>query len=357
MFLKNAQQALRLAAWPPTPENLDAAYKGLLTGLHHLAEKGIATVSDAGGYWPRGHHEAWLRAEKEGALTVCACNALYVSPDLPFEKQIQDLKRIYSNDPDRRVRFNQAKIYADGILSQGTGALYEPYDEFFDLPDPPERGFLYFKPKMLNRYAYALEKIGFQLHFHATGDRGAGLALDAIEHALKQSGIRDRRHRITHLYLIDRKDRPRFKTLGVVADFQLSPDSIDPDYADYMEEYIGDRAHELLPVASMLDSGAKVILSSDWDADVLEPFEKIETVVTRATNGIPGIATAIKMMTLDAAYLLHHEDKTGSIEEGKLADLIILDQDLFTIPTNQIKNTKVLMTLLSGEEVYRAPGF
>ena len=357
LVFENAQQPLRTAAAPPTVKNLDFAYQGLLVSLEVLAENGITTVSDAGGYWPQGHPEVWQRAINEGTLTVRASNALYVYPDLPFEQQVADLKRHYRNDVTSLVRFNQVKIYVDGILGQGTGALYAPYEIPFGLPGVSDTGFLYFEPNLLNRYAQRLEAEGFQLHFHATGDRGAGLALDAVEYAFRQNELSDKRHRITHLFLVDPADQPRFADLGVIADFQLAPGSIDLIYIDDIAELIGDRADAFLPVRSVLETGATVVLSSDWDADDLSPFVKIHAVLTREFEAVPNLETALRMMTLDVAHLLHHENQTGSIEVGKFADLIVLDQNLFNVSTAQIPDTIVLLTLLGGEVVYEDSNF
>ncbi len=348
VVLENAQQKLRDAAFPPTPENQELAYQSLLQAQNTLAANGITSVSDAGGYWPQAHPAAWYRAERENALIVRASNALYVYPDRAFEAQVAELKRRYQNDPSRLVRFNQVKIYVDGILSQATGALYQPYEADLDIPRDDAHGFLYFDEPALNRYAATLSQAGFQLHFHATGDRGAGLALNAIEHARPESGP----HRITHLYLVDRRDRDRFKTLGVAADFQLAPSTTDAAYRRYIHSFIGARADDLLPARSLLAAGALMTLSSDWDADELSPLKKIQTVLTRVTEGIPDLATAIELMTLNPARLLRHADRTGSIEVGKAADLVVLDHNLFALQPNQIGAVKVLATLLQGEAVY-----
>ncbi len=356
IVLENAQQKLRTASLLPTQDNLNFTYQNFLGALQTLSGFGITSVSDAGGYWPRNHQDIWARAEREGTLSVRASNAFYVFPDRPFDEQIAELGRLFNNDANGLVRFNQAKIYVDGILDLGTSALNDPYDFFLDLPGTDEKGFLYFETETLNRYASSLADIGYQLHFHATGDRGAGLALDAIEQA-QSSAAEDARHRITHLYLIDQADRPRFKELGVVADFQLAPGSTDLQYANLIAEVIGSRANDLLPAASILKTGATVVLSSDWDADSLSPFEKIKSVLTRSNEGIANLETALRMMTLDVAFLLHQEGSTGSIEVDKLADLIVLDHNLFEVPVSQIDRTNVLLTMLGGRVVFQDASF
>ena len=359
LVLENAQQVARTASLPPTTANLELAYQGLLTGLDSLAQNGITTVSDAGGYWPRGHHEVWQRAVNENTLTVRASNALYLFPERDMQEQIAQLQQLYRNDANSLLRYNQVKIYVDGIISQGTGALLAPYTQPFDIPGVPNDGFLYFQTDTLNQYAAQLEALGFQLHFHVTGDRGARLALDAIQSASSTNQLTDRRHRLTHLYLVDSADYPRFQALGAIADFQLAPSSTTAEYANSLAPNLGKRVNNLLPAFDLLDAGAKVVLSSDWDADTLSPLVKIQSVLTQQANNTPTLATLIRMMTLDVAHLLHHDDKTGSIEVGKLADLVIIDRNLFDLPTTQISQAKILLTLLEGEEVYRdaaAPG-
>jgi len=355
VVLENAQQKLRTASLPPNQETLEFTYQNFLGALNTLSAFGITSVSDAGGYWPRGHQDIWERAEREGTLSVRASNAFYVFPDRPFDEQVAELRRLFNDNSNSLVRFNQAKIYVDGILDLGTSALNDSYDFFLDLPGTNERGFLYFETNTLNRYSRELAEIGYQLHFHATGDRGAGLALDAIAQA--QGAGDDARHRITHLYLIDESDRQRFKDLAVVADFQLAPGSTDLGYANLIGEIIGTRSNDLLPAASILETGATVVLSSDWDADSLSPFEKIESVMTRSSEGISDLSTVVRMMTLDVAFLLHQEDLTGSIEVNKMADLIVLDRNLFDIPVSQIDRASVLLTMLQGEVVFQDASF
>ncbi|WP_419903090.1 amidohydrolase [Kiloniella sp.] len=356
VVFENAQQKLRNAALPPTKENIEFAYRSLLSALNVLAENGITTVSDAGGYWPRGHQEAWVRAERENELTVRASNALYLYPDLPFEEQISEFQSRYMNDQDSLLRFNQAKIYIDGILSQATGALYQPYERDLDLPREFKKGFLYFDEETLFKYVTELEASGFQLHFHATGDRGVGLALDALQHAKNINSQSDMRHRITHLYLVADKDVARFQELDVVTDFQLSPSSTNADTKRYLAEIVGNRSNHLMPARRLYEAGVDLVLSSDWDAEELSPLKKIEAVLTQRNGSFDDVATVIELMTINVAKLLHHEDKTGSIEKGKLADFVVLDRNIFNIPVNQIGTTNVAVTLLEGEAIYDPKG-
>jgi predicted amidohydrolase YtcJ len=352
IVLENAQQKLRNLAFPDTPENVEFAYESMLPTLKTMAENGITTVSDAGGFWPQGHLKAWEIAEKKDTLTVRASNAIYVYPDLPFDEQVAKLTSLYSNDPDRLLKFNQAKIYVDGILEQRTGALLQPYLKGPGIDHGFAAGFLYFDVPTLDRYSKVLSEKGFKLHYHVTGDRGARLALDAIA----QSDPKPGPHRLTHIYLLDKADYGRFRETGTVADFQLAPSSLDPEYNDFIRTFSGDRADRMMPAGTLEKDGATVVMSSDFDADELSPLVKIQTALQRKQDGAPDVETAVKWMTINPAKLLNQDDKTGSIEPGKFADLVVLDRDIFDIPVAEIGETAVKATLLQGKPVYDADG-
>ena len=352
VVLENAQQKLRNLAFPDTPERVDFTYQAMLETLEVMAENGITSVSDAGGYWPQGHVKVWERALAEDTLTVRASNALYVYPDRTFDEQMAQLKSLYTNDPKSLLRFNQAKIYVDGILEQRTGAVLEPYAQEPGIDHGYDSGFLYFDVDTLNRYSKALSGAGFQLHYHVTGDRGARLALDAIAQSDPTPGP----HRLTHLYLLDEADFTRFKELGVAADFQLAPSSLDPEYASFIRAFIGDRADRMMPAGTLEAMGALVTMSSDFDADELSPLIKIQTAVERKTDGAPDVETAIEWMTINPATLLHQDKTAGSLAVGKFADLVVINQDILEIPISQIGEAKIVATLLQGEPVYDPEG-
>ena len=353
VVLENAQQKLRDAAFPPTETNMETAYQSLLQALQTLAANGITSVSDAGGFWRQAQTESWARAETVGTLTVRASNALYIYPDQAFSDQLPELLKRFSNDTSKLVRFNQAKIYVDGILELTTGAVYDAYDSSLELPEGEQFGFEYFGDNVtLNEISKTLTEHGFQLHYHVTGDRGAGLALDAIEQSNQDSGP----HRLTHLFLVDEKDRPRFKSLNVVADFQLAPSAVDPTYVSFIADILGqDRASQLLPALEIYNENATLTLSSDWDADTLSPMIKIWTVLNRPNgHSFPNLETVLPMLTLNPSKLL--KTNTGSIEVGKIADLIALDMNIFQMDTANINQAKVVFTMFNGNVVFDPTG-
>ncbi len=352
LLLEDAQQRVRNAAAADDNTN----YRGLLIALEELARNGITTISDAGGYWGQDHPAAWQRALAEDTLTVRAINSLYLYPALEVETQLAEFERRFSNDADSLLRFNTAKIYIDGILDLGTAAMLEPYDDALDSILPI--GFEYFKAATLNQYVAALEAMDYRMNFHVIGDRAVRLALDAIEALGESSVTRTKRpHRTTHTYLVHPDDVPRFAELGVVADFQVGADSTSVRYHEDLSAIIGDRAFDLLPVSTLLEAGASVSLSSDWDADPLSPFGIIERSLTRDTFALDDVETAIGLVTRDAAYALGVSDITGSLSVGKRADYIIIDRNILDIDTSEISDASVLSTVLEGDEVYRSVAF
>lgn len=352
LLLEDAQQLVRNAAAPDDATN----HRGLLSALDELARNGITTISDAGGYWGQNHPATWQRAADAGELTVRAFNSLYVYPDLDIDAQLAEFELRLTNDTESLLQFDTAKVYVDGILDLGTAKLLEPYDVPIDANYP--NGFDYFTADQLRTYVAELHAIGYRINFHAIGDAAVRDALDAIE-AIEDSpdAIAERRHRSTHTYLVDPADITRFADLGVTVDHQQSADAVVTDYHDFLAGFIGERAYDLIPTATLLTAGASMSLSSDWDAGPLPPLGTIERSLTREVNAVPDLDTAIALATADAAFALGHDDRTGSIEVGKQADWILLDQNIFEGAAESIDDAAVLLTVLAGIEVYRSTDF
>jgi predicted amidohydrolase YtcJ len=278
--------------------------------------------------------------------------------DLP---RIEALARKYRG---KRLRADAVKIFADGVLEARTAALLEPYLGFGD-----DRGKANLEPELFDRLAVALDRAGFQIHVHAIGDRAIRMTLDALEAARAANGSRDARHHIAHLELIAPEDIPRFRRLGVVANFQPFWANGDEYLTKLTEPRLGrQRARWLYPIASVARTGATIAFGSDWSVSSMSPLDGIEVALThRAPETGEGVAwnpdervelsQAIAAYTIDGAYLDFTERETGSIAVGKAADVIVLDRNLFDIPPSKIHETKVLLTLLEGKEVWRDPGF
>ena len=331
-------------------------YQAVLRGLEQANRNGITSFADARAFWRRGYVEAYQRVERDGLLTARAILGLWAYPYLDDEEQIATLASMYHNDPGSRLRVSQVKVYSDGEVSHTTAALLQPYF-YSGLAEP--LGLNYFDEERLTRYISELERVGFDFHIHTIGDRGVHEALNAIEAARVQNGDLDRRHHLTHLEVMAPADVPRFAELGVLADFQMSADFVFPENLPFYWWYLGKRRTEerVLRLRDVFESGARVVLSSDYGVGDLSPFSGMERALTRGEQSLPNVNAAIRAYTVNAAYLMQQLDEVGSIEEGKLADIIVLDRNIVEIDHDEVGETKVLLTLLEGEEVWRSPDF
>jgi predicted amidohydrolase YtcJ len=224
------------------------------------------------------------------------------------------------------------------------------------------------EPELLKQAVTKLDAEGFQVHFHAIGDGAVRQSLDAIEAARTANGDLGHRHHISHIQLIHPDDQPRFRKLGVIANFQPLWAMADDYITDLTLPFISkDAATYLYPIGSMEKSGAMIAFGSDWSVSSANPFEEMETAITRmeatskpTTPFMPderiGLPDALAAFTINAAYTNRDEANTGSLEVGKRANLAVLDRNLFDIPATEISDTKVLLTLFEGKAVHGSLG-
>ena len=345
----NAGEMAMALALAPTVERRRRDYRGMVDNvMPALAEHGITSISDARTYWQRDQHKTWLALQANDELTLRVSLGLWAYPELDDKTQLAALKSLHRDEPGNLLRINQIKLYLDGILANTTAAMHEPY-KIDMLGMPGNRGLNYFNQRRVQRYITALASVGFDFHMHAIGDRGIHEALNAVEKAGDNRG----RHRITHLETVDPADLRRFARLNVTADAQVAGEFSQPGHWQENAPLIGpDRADHAIPIRSLHNAGARVTLSSDWSVSPFNPFIGLQHAVTRVPEHL-SLKDAIVAYTLNGAYTMRQEDKVGSIEVGKLADLIVLDRNLFEIPATAISQTKVVMTLVDGEVVYR----
>jgi predicted amidohydrolase YtcJ len=217
-----------------------------------------------------------------------------------------------------------------------------------------------------------LDAAKWNIHVHAIGDRATRVTLDNYELAKKQNRRWDRRHTITHLQFVDERDIPRFGKLGVVSSMSLQWSRRDAWSVQGIEGHVAPHVMDrMYPANSLRKGGSVIAYGSDWPVTDLMPWAGIESGVTR--TGEPDAAKAVypgmlppaserlslidsvKASTIGVAYQMHRDDVSGSIERGNLADLIVVDQNIFKVPIWDVSETKVLMTMVGGKVVYSDP--
>ena len=348
--------AMSLVADKIPPYTDEERRNGLRYALKMLAGYGVTSFQDAS--VNQKDLEVYRALDAAGELTARVVASLWWEREKGLE-QIPGFLNQRRTFTRGNVRATTIKIMQDGVLEAQTAALLKPYVGKGD-----QKGLAMVEPELLKKAVTELDREGFQVHFHAIGDAAIRQCLDAVEAARRANGARDARHHMAHIQLFDPADIPRFRTLGVVANFQ-------PLWAfadDYITELTipfldAERQRWIYPIGSLLKSGAVIAFGSDWSVSSANPLEELEVAVTRmGPNGetktpyLPDeridLRDALAAFTLDAAYVNHQEDRTGSIEVDKLADLIVLDRNLFAIPPAQISDTKVLLTLFGGKPIF-----
>jgi len=355
--------AMNLAFSTRPAYSADQMQAALQFGQHYLNQYGVTTLQDAllklDGNEAYVGGPTYMAMDRAGDLTIRVVGALVWNTDSGLEQ----LSRI----TDARERFKtplfsapSVKIWLDGVMEVHTAALLAPYSDRED----GYSGELLIKPEQLDVVVSQLDALGFQIHFHAIGDAAVRQSLDSLELARQKNGVRDSRHHMSHIQLFDPADIPRLETLNVVANFQPYWAWADKFITELTIPKLGaDRSKWLYPIRSVLDTGAVVAFGSDWFVTSGNPLLGIETAITRRdplTNFSDpflederiNLADAIEAYTINSAYVNFIDDETGSIEEGKLADLIVLDNNLFELAPNEISDAQVLLTLLEGNPVY-----
>ena len=249
------------------------------------------------------------------------------------------------------------KGFVDGSLGSHTAAFFSPYTDV-----PADSGFFITSQEQLYTWISQADKVGLQLAVHAIGDKAINTLLNIYEQVEKENGKRDRRFRVEHAQHISPADIPRFAQLNVIPSMQPYHAIDDGRWA---ERTIGpERIKTTYAFKSLFDAGAKVAFGSDWTVAPAVPLEGIYAAITRRTldDKNPGgwvpdqkinIEEALKAYTINAAYASFDEKIKGSLEAGKLADFVIIDQDITKIAPEQIKNSKIKQTFVGGQSVYK----
>jgi predicted amidohydrolase YtcJ len=294
----------------------------------------------------------YQQMEKEGKLT------LRISEWLPFDAPPAQLLRArqYHSQDDPMLHTGMLKGFMDGSLGSRTAAMLAPYND-----DPKNSGIPRYEQDKLNAMAAERANDGFQIGFHAIGDRGARMALDAFAYAIQKSNKKNLRFRIEHDQVVSPDDFKKYKGLGVIASVQPNHLLTDMNWA---ESHIGpERAKHSYPWKEFEDNGIPLAFGTDYPVEPITPFRGLYAAITRKNEvGTKEyypeqkltIDHAIYAYTIGAAYAEFAEEKKGSLTPGMLADFVVLDRDITKIAPPEILKTRVLRTIVGGKTVYEA---
>lgn len=345
---------------------LEEKTEALLYAQRYLHGLGITAIQDAyvrvAGNDAEASLEVYDSLRKQGKLDLRVVAALAWEPGAGLE-QIDALRAAREKYSDGRLQATAIKFWADGILESHTAKMLEPYTD-----EPENDGLLMVPRAELMAAVPALDAAGFQVHIHAIGDATVRYALDAFAAARKANGARDSRHLTAHTQIVHPDDITRFASLDVLAGFSPYWAYADAYVADINPPQIGEqRMGWMYPMRSIIDSGGRVVFGSDWTVSTADPLLGIETAVTRrdpepAPGSIPrpvflpeqriSLDQAIAGYTIDAAYANFLDADTGSLQVGKYADLVVISDNLFALPAENISDAEVTATMIEGKVVY-----
>jgi len=323
--------------------------KGIELALAEAAKYGVTSMQDNSSW---ADFLAYGDLKKEGKLTA------RITEWLPFDSPLERLEQMRreGGTTDPWLKTGALKGFMDGALGTGTAALLAPYSD-----DPKTSGILESHPEDLNKMSIARDKAGFQIAFHAIGDRGNRVALDAFAAVVAANGARDRRDRIEHAQIVAPDDFARFGSLKVIASMQPSHQTTDMRWA---EKRLGpERIKGAYAWRTMLNHGVTLAFGTDWPVEIINPMRGLHACVTRQLpDGTPAggwqpqekisMDECIHAYTVGAAYAEFEEGKKGQLIPGQFADMIVLSGDVTKIPALDILKVKVLNTIVGGRVVY-----
>ncbi|MFM2282011.1 MAG: hypothetical protein RLZZ444_4242 [Pseudomonadota bacterium] len=346
------------------PEVTDEEFSaGVRYGQALCNRHGITGVLDA--LVMERHARVYKKLAEDGELTVRVCATAKVFPEEATAEALARVEELRRNNDLEMFRIHSAKFFLDGVMENRTGVMIEPYSDAIGGNAP-----LMFGHEQVKELFTAFDAARFQIHVHVIGDGAVRAALDGLEAAREKNGAWPSLHQLAHIQFIDPADIPRFRTLGAVANVQSLWARNEPSVTDVAVPMGGpERSRWMYAFRSLIDAGAQYTLSSDWGVSTLNPFQIMETAITRqppAKNGAvePFLPEqrltrkeSVMGYTVNAAASAWRAESTGSLAPGKYADIIVLDRDIFTCDVYDIGDTEVQLTLLGGREVHRATGF
>ncbi len=348
---------------PPPPEQ--QRNDGMRYALDYLHSLGITAIQEASisvdPEDPNRGLETYRAFADSDELNMHTVLSLRWDSSKGLE-QIQDIIAAREKYTGGLISANTVKIFLDGVVEPSTAALLEDYSD-----QPGFKGELQVPAETLNEAVAKLEAEDFQVHIHVIGDGAVRAALDAFAYARYRNGKGNGRHHLAHVQFIHPDDLSRFAELDVTATFSaLWAGGEDAFLSELTLPRVGpERYRWTYPLQSLINAGGRVAFGSDWSVSSPDPLQAIESSVTRGSVSDPSIPVfmpqerisledAIKSATLNSAYVNRTDSRTGSIEVNKLADLVILDKNLFEIEPAAISDAKVLKTLFGGKVIYQA---
>ncbi|MFG2627568.1 amidohydrolase [Streptomyces sp. NPDC048473] len=353
----------------------DEAHAGLLAAQEHLFSLGVTGWQDAMiGVFPGNpdNFDVYLRAAREGSLRARVVGALWWDRERGME-QLPELEERRRTGRIGRFNATSVKIMQDGIAENFTAGMLEPYLDGCGCPTA-NSGLSFIEPGLLAEAVCALDRSGFQVHFHALGDRAVREALDALAAARTTNGVNDNRHHMAHLQLVHPDDIGRFASLDVAANIQALWAAHEPQMDELTIPFLGpERAALQYPFGDLRRAGARLVAGSDWSVSSPNPLWGIHVAVNRVVPveapNAPGtqepcapffpeqaltLSQALTAYTAGSAWVNHLDDVTGTVEVGKYADLVVLDRDPFAHPALEIADTRVTRTYIDGQLVFAA---
>jgi predicted amidohydrolase YtcJ len=349
-MLKEAA-AMNLATVRIPDPSQEERRRGIELVLKNVAQNGVTSVQDNSAW---EDFQVYQQLKEDGKLTV------RITEWLPLNAPLNDLQnmRAQGGMKDPWLKTGALKAFLDGAMGTRTAAMLEPYSD-----EPSTSGILTSDPEKIQAMAIERDRAGFQLAFHAIGDRANRIALDVFEAVAKASRPRDRRDCIEHAQVVSPMDFQRFAQLHVIASMQPSHQTTDMRWA---EDRIGkERIKGAYAWATMLKNGVRLAFGTDYSVEPISPFRGLYACVTRERpNGGPkggweaqekiSLDECIRAYTSGSAYAEFEEGKKGELKQGEYADFVILSNDLTKVPPSEYTKTRVLRTVVGGRTVYKA---
>jgi hypothetical protein len=322
-------------------------------GLAEIARLGVTSVHNMDG--DPDQIALYAALEDAGELTLRVYVPFSATPATPPEALAEAVRwrETYQSD---RVRAGCVKFFMDGVIESYTALMLDDYAD-----QPGNRGDANFSAEHFNRMALEADRLGLQIFVHAIGDAAVQRTLDGFEAARRANGERDSRHRVEHIELIHPDDLPRFAQLGVIASMQPLHSPLTAGDADVWPARVGrDRWHRSFAWQSLREAGARLAFGSDWPVVTFNPMLGVSAALNRQpwAPGLPDhrqtLADTLIAYTRDAAYAEFQENVKGQLRPGLLADMVLLSDDIFTVPVEAIDPVHPVMTLCGGRVVYEA---